>query len=88
MLSDQAKAESIPSLEILADDVRCSHGVSIGELDPTEVFYLMSRGMSAEITNRLLLEGFLEPILDRISSEKIRNRVRFAIEAKIETIKH
>jgi Fe-S cluster assembly protein SufD len=77
MLSDQAKAESIPGLEILADDVHCSHGVSIGELDPEELFYLRSRGMSPEDSRRLLIDGFFEPVLGKISQWSAYGRRSF-----------
>jgi Fe-S cluster assembly protein SufD len=86
MLSDQAKAESIPGLEILADDVHCSHGVSIGELDPEEIFYLRSRGISAQDSRRLLIDGFFEPVLEKISQDDIRRRVRATLEEKLEAL--
>jgi Fe-S cluster assembly protein SufD len=84
MLSEQAKAESIPGLEILADDVHCSHGVSIGELDPEEIFYLRSRGISPEDSRQLLVDGFFEPVLEKISQDDIRRRVRATLEEKLE----
>ena len=83
MLSDQARAESIPGLEILADDVHCSHGVSIGELDAEEIFYLRSRGISPEDSRRLLIDGFFEPVLQKISHDDIRRRVRGSLEEKL-----
>jgi Fe-S cluster assembly protein SufD len=83
MLSDQARAESIPGLEILADDVHCSHGVSIGELDPEEIFYLRSRGISPEDSRRLLINGFFEPVLEKISQNDIRRKVRGTLEEKL-----
>jgi Fe-S cluster assembly protein SufD len=86
MLSDQAKVESIPGLEILADDVHCSHGVSIGELDPEEIFYLRSRGISPQESRRLLLDGFFDPVLEKISHDDIRRRVRAALEDKLESL--
>jgi Fe-S cluster assembly protein SufD len=86
MLSDRAKSESIPGLEILADDVHCSHGVSIGEMDPEEIFYLRSRGISLHDSERLLLNGFFEPVLAKISAEDIRHRVRLALEAKMNSM--
>ena len=86
MLSDQAKAESVPGLEILSDDVRCSHGVSIGELDPEELFYLRSRGISQEESRKLLIGGFLEAVLGRVPQEEIRRRVHLAVDARMETM--
>jgi Fe-S cluster assembly protein SufD len=87
MLSDQAKAESIPGLEILADDVHCSHGVSIGEPDPEEIFYLRTRGISPEDSRRLLIDGFFEPVLEKFSPDEVRRRVRAALEEKMEAVR-
>jgi Fe-S cluster assembly protein SufD len=86
MLSDQVKAESIPGLEILADDVHCSHGVSIGELDPEELFYLRSRGISPQDSRQLLIDGFFEPVLEKISQDDIRRRVRTTLDEKLERV--
>jgi Fe-S cluster assembly protein SufD len=83
ILSEQARAESLPELEILSDDVRCSHGVSIGELDPEEMFYLRSRGIPDEDARRLLVEGFIEPILNNIPQEVIRRHIRLVISEKM-----
>jgi Fe-S cluster assembly protein SufD len=85
-LSDAAKAEAVPGLEILSDDVRCSHGVTIGELDPEELFYLRSRGISVREARKVLAEGFLEEALGRIPETDIRKRVRLAVLAKMETM--
>ncbi|MGB7537740.1 MAG: SufD family Fe-S cluster assembly protein [Anaerolineales bacterium] len=86
ILSDRAKAEALPGLEILSDDVRCSHGVSIGGLDPEELFYLRSRGIPEEESKALLVEGFLEGVLGRIPDEEIRQRVHLAVEGKMKTM--
>jgi Fe-S cluster assembly protein SufD len=86
MLSDRAQAEVIPGLEILSNDVRCSHGVTIGELDPEELFYLRSRGISEGESRKILMEGFLEAALGRIPGEEIRRRVHLAVDAKMETM--
>jgi Fe-S cluster assembly protein SufD len=87
LLSDHAKVESIPGLEILADDVHCSHGVSIGELDPEEVFYLRSRGISLQDSRQLLIDGFFEPVLEKISQVDIRRRIRAALEEKLVAVR-
>jgi Fe-S cluster assembly protein SufD len=86
ILSDRAKAEALPGLEILSDDVRCSHGVSIGGLDPEEVFYLRSRGIPEAESKALLVEGFLEGMLHRIPDEEIRQRMHLAVSAKMKTM--
>ncbi len=86
VLSDRAKAEAVPGLEILSDDVRCSHGVSIGGLDPEELFYLRSRGIPEEESKSLLVGGFLEGVLGRIPDAEIRQRVQLAADAKMKTM--
>jgi Fe-S cluster assembly protein SufD len=86
ILSDEAKADVVPGLEILSDDVRCSHGVTVGGLDPEEVFYLRSRGLSEEESLRLLMKGFLEGVLGRIPDEEIHRRVQLAADGKMKTM--
>jgi Fe-S cluster assembly protein SufD len=86
ILSDRAKAEALPGLEILSDDVRCSHGVSIGGVDPEELFYLRSRGIPEEESKALLVEGFLEGVLGRIPEEEIRERIHLAVGVKMKTM--
>lgn len=86
LLSERARAEAVPGLEILSDDVRCSHGVSIGGLDPDELFYLRSRGIPEAESKTLLVEGFLEGVLRRIPEEEIRQRVHLAVSAKMKTM--
>ena len=61
LLSDQAKAETVPDLEILSDDVKCSHAASISQIPEEQIFYLMSRGVSQIDAKRLIVEGFLNP---------------------------
>jgi Fe-S cluster assembly protein SufD len=83
ILSEQARADSIPGLEILADDVRCTHGATVGKIDPDLVFYLRSRGIPVEEAERLIVEGFFDPIMQRIPFEGVRNRFQTAIEEKM-----
>ena len=83
LLSDDAKATTLPSLEIAADDVRCSHGATVGQVDEAQLFYLMSRGLSRPAAERLLVLGFFDEVLGRISLEGVRERIRAAIEEKI-----
>jgi Fe-S cluster assembly protein SufD len=82
ILSDRAHTDSIPGLEILTDDVRCSHGVAIGELNPEEIFYLMSRGISGMDVERLLVEGFFESVIEAISIRGAKDRIRQAVGKK------
>lgn len=83
LLSDQARADSIPGLEILANDVRCTHGATIGHVDEEQMYYLMARGLPAKIAQRLIVEGFFAPVLDRIPLEGVRERLQGEIERKI-----
>ena len=80
MLSRDAKAETIPMLEILADDVQCKHGASIGPIDEEQEFYLRSRGISREQAQRLVVMGFIEPIIQQIPFAPLQVRLREEIE--------
>jgi Fe-S cluster assembly protein SufD len=82
-LSPKARADSIPGLEILADDVRCTHGATVGKIDPELVFYLRSRGISPTEAERLIVEGFFDPIMQRIPFEGVRSRFQDAILEKM-----
>jgi Fe-S cluster assembly protein SufD len=83
LLSDTARADSIPGLEILANDVRCTHGATIGQVDEEQVFYLMARGLPRRDAQRLIVEGFFAPVLDRIPLMPVREQLRRAIERKL-----
>jgi Fe-S cluster assembly protein SufD len=82
-LSSKARADSIPGLEILADDVRCTHGATVGKIDPDQVFYLLSRGIPYPEAERLIVEGFFDPIMQRIPFEAVRERFQGAILEKM-----
>jgi Fe-S cluster assembly scaffold protein SufB len=83
MLSDEARAEPIPSLEISANDVRASHGATTGQIDAEQLFYLMCRGVPEEEARRLIVQGFFEPVLDKIPSAELRARLRQSIVRKM-----
>jgi Fe-S cluster assembly protein SufD len=83
VLSKHARADSIPGLEILADDVRCTHGATVGKIDETELFYLLSRGIPQTDARRLIVEGFFDPIMQRIPFEGVRQRFQQAIVQKM-----
>ncbi len=83
LLSETARADSIPGLEILANDVRCTHGATIGTVDSEQMYYLQSRGLPANEAQRLIVEGFFAPVLDRIPLERVREGLRDVIEQKI-----
>jgi Fe-S cluster assembly protein SufD len=82
-LSPKARADSIPGLEILADDVRCTHGATVGKIDPELVFYLRARGIPQADAERLVVEGFFDPIMQRIPFEGVRQRFQDAIQQKL-----
>ncbi len=84
LLSENARADSIPGLEILANDVRCTHAATVGKLEEEPIFYLMSRGMTRIDAERLLVVGFFDPIMERIPFEGVRERLAQHIEAKLD----
>jgi Fe-S cluster assembly protein SufD len=83
ILSKNARADSIPGLEIEANDVRCTHGATASQLQEEYVFYLMSRGLSRPSAERLVVQGFLEEVLDRIPVEAVRAKLEDEIAHKI-----
>ena len=72
LLSENATIHSKPQLEIFADDVRCTHGATVGSLDKEALFYLRSRGLDLEAARRLLIRAFASQILNRISLAPVR----------------
>ena len=83
ILSGDARADSIPGLEILADDVRCTHGATVSKLEQEPLFYLESRGIPQIDAERLVVEGFFDPIMQRIPFEGVRARFQQAILHKM-----
>ncbi len=86
ILSRDARADSIPGLEILADDVKCSHGATVGRIDETQIFYLLSRGIPYPEAERLIVEGYFDPIMERIPFEGVKTRFHQVIEQKMSRI--
>jgi Fe-S cluster assembly protein SufD len=83
MLSPTTHAVPIPGLEIMANDVRCTHGATVGRVDREDLFYLMSRGLTRSEAERLIVRGFFQDVLDRIELEPVREAVTAALEARI-----
>ena len=83
ILGKKARADSIPGLEILADDVRCTHGATVGKIDEDELFYLLSRGIPEKDAQKLIVMGFFAPIMDRIPFDGIQTRFNSAIQEKM-----
>jgi Fe-S cluster assembly protein SufD len=86
LLSPTARADSIPGLEILADDVRCTHGATVGQLEQEPVFYLMTRGLPRPEAERMVVDGFFAPVLERIPFEQTRERFRQMIDDKMKAL--
>ena len=83
LLSEEASAHALPNLEIEADDVRCSHGATVGQLDEEALFYLQSRGLSRRRAERLVVRGFLQDVLQRRPPGSVTEKVTRAIEEKL-----
>ena len=83
VLNEGARADSLPGLEIDTDDLKCSHGSTIGNLDAEQVFYLRTRGMDEAGARRTLLKGFFEEISARVPFESVRERIERHVEEKI-----
>jgi Fe-S cluster assembly protein SufD len=83
MLSPTTHAVPIPGLEILANDVRCTHGATVGRVDREQLFYLMARGLPRADAERLIVRGFFQNVLDRIELEPVREAVTSALERRI-----
>ncbi len=83
ILSEGARADSIPGLEIMANEVRCTHGATLGRIDAEQVFYLRTRGLSEETAKRLIVEGFFDEVLQRIPFEGVRERFREVVHEKM-----
>ena len=84
LLSRTAHAETIPMLEILADDVQCKHGASTGPIDEEQAFYLMSRGLPRQAAERLIVMGFVESIIQQVPFEPLQIRLREEIEGELQ----
>ena len=83
LLSEEAQADSIPELEINNNDVRCTHGATIGQIDAEKLFYLRSRGLSEGLAKQKMVEGFFEPLIKRLSLTGIQDKVRSLIAEQI-----
>jgi Fe-S cluster assembly protein SufD len=84
ILSDHARADSIPGLEIEANDVRCTHGATAGRVDEEMIFYAQARGIRKDTAIRLIVEGFFANVYDRITLEPVRETIRQAVASKLE----
>jgi Fe-S cluster assembly protein SufD len=85
MLSRQAEIDTKPQLVILADDVQCSHGTTVGQLDPQALFYLRSRGLDEQRARHLLCLGFASEVIERFSSEGLRDELTRVLQQRIDS---
>jgi Fe-S cluster assembly protein SufD len=84
LLSDDSEANSMPGLEILADNVRCTHGATSGQINEDELFYLRSRGIPIPVAQRLIVTGFLNEVIQRLDQSEIAAHLHRLIEEKFE----
>lgn len=84
LLENTARADSIPGLEIKANDLRCTHAATVGRIDDTELFYLMSRGIPLNDATKIMVDGFFDPLMQRIPFEGVRERLQLSIDAKMD----
>jgi Fe-S cluster assembly protein SufD len=86
LLSKRAHADAIPGLEILADDVRCTHAAAIAQIDPDQLFYLRARGLDEEVASRLVIEGFLAELVERFEEGPVRDALATALERRLQDV--
>lgn len=86
LLSDTAKVDTKPQLEIYADDVKCSHGATIGRLNEEEQFYMRSRGITLEDAKVLQMISFIAPVLEKIEAQEEREAIASRLEASIRNL--
>jgi Fe-S cluster assembly protein SufD len=86
LLSTDAHADAIPGLEIEADDVRCTHAAAVAQIDRDQLFYLTSRGLDAATAKSLIIEGFLESLVERLAEGPVRDRISDALEKRLNEI--
>jgi len=82
LLSDDSEANSMPGLEILADNVRCTHGATSGQIDKDELFYLRTRGIPVPVAQRLIVAGFLNEVIERLDQPVVADHLRHLIDGK------
>ena len=83
MLSEASRADSIPGLEIEADDVRCTHGATAGRVDDSQIFYARCRGLTRKEAIRMIVAGFFQQVFDRITIDSVRDALGEAIGRRI-----
>lgn len=84
LLSPNASAFPIPSLEILANDVKCSHGTTVGQVDEGQIFYAQTRGIDRQTAERMIVDGFFEPLIDAIPTEGVRDLLHEVLDQRLD----
>ena len=85
LLSERAHADTLPGLEIEAHEVRCTHGATAGQIDADQLFYLMSRGIPYDLAEKLIVDGFFEPVMQRIPMQAVREEMQEFVSHKLGT---
>jgi Fe-S cluster assembly protein SufD len=86
LLSDDAKADVVPNLEISNNDVKCSHGATVSQIDEDKLFYMMTRGLDVKSAKKAIVEGFFEPIVAKILDEELREKVFKGVSERLEVV--
>lgn len=86
LLSKSAWADSRPYLEILANDVRCTHGATVGKIDNEQLYYLQSRGLGIVAATQMIVEGYCSEVLDRIGNDKIRRQLQEKVSKNLKSL--
>jgi Fe-S cluster assembly protein SufD len=82
LVSPTAEANSLPGLEIQANDVRCTHGSTTGQIDESELFYMLSRGIRPSLARELLVFGFFEEVISKVENDELASSIRELIQTK------
>lgn len=86
LMSAETRAESRPTLEIEANDVRCTHGATIGKLDAGQLYYLYTRGLPPKVAKRLLIEGFYKDVIDRIPNMEVGQSIEEKLYSRLHSL--
>jgi Fe-S cluster assembly protein SufD len=86
LLSKRSHADAIPGLEIEANDVRCTHAAAVAQVDRDQLYYLRSRGLPREVATRLVIEGFLQELVERFHEGPVREQVGGALERRLDEL--
>jgi Fe-S cluster assembly protein SufD len=86
LLSPDAHADAIPGLEIEANDVRCTHAAAVAQIDAEQIYYLTSRGLDEAAARSLIIEGFMQALVERLAEGPVREEISAALERRLDEI--